>query len=44
MKVLRPGLPAPNINLQTIDGEWVELAEYWQRAPHTLVIFLRHLG
>lgn len=35
--------PAPNILLQTTDGENVQLAQFWQRAP-VLIFFVRHIG
>lgn len=38
------GDPAPEINLKTITGETVSLAETWRGGRHTLLIFLRHLG
>lgn len=38
------GDPAPDINLQTITGETVSLAETWRSGHHALLIFLRHLG
>ncbi len=38
------GDPAPGINLKTISGETISLAETWQGGRHALLIFLRHLG
>ena len=40
---LPAGVPAPNILLQSIDGDSVPLAQFWQSAP-LLIFFVRHIG
>ena len=42
--VLQPGDTAPNVNLQTLDGQAFSLADTWRSGRHVLLIFLRHLG
>jgi len=44
MTRLKVGQPAPNVTVQTLTGQPVALADYWQNGRHTLLIFLRHLA
>jgi peroxiredoxin len=40
---LSTGVPAPDVLLQTINGDSVRLAQFWQRAP-VVLFFVRHVG
>ncbi|MDZ4718847.1 MAG: hypothetical protein SH847_10390 [Roseiflexaceae bacterium] len=40
---LRPGDSAPDINLTTTDGSFIQLATLWDGRPLVLA-FLRHFG
>jgi peroxiredoxin len=40
---LTAGVPAPDVLLQTTDGNSVHLAHFWQRAP-VVLFFVRHVG
>jgi peroxiredoxin len=42
--MLKPGDPAPNPSLKTIDGQTVALAGTWGAGQQVLIVFLRHLG
>ena len=49
MHKLKVGQPAPDVTLQTTDGRFVQLSDYWGNgrygtARSTLLIFLRHLA
>jgi peroxiredoxin len=44
MAQIKVGQAAPPVNLESIDGKKVSLAEYWQDGRSTLLIFLRHLA
>lgn len=41
---VRVGQPAPNVTLQNLDDEPVQLAEMWGNGRHALIIYLRHLA
>lgn len=41
---LTAGQAAPDLTLQTVEGESTQLSEIWSDAPSSLLIFLRHLG
>lgn len=41
---LKLGDRAPNLTLQTISGEPIDLKTYWQDGRFTYLIFLRHLA
>lgn len=38
------GKPAPDVAVQTLQGEPVRLAETWQNGRSTFLLFLRHLA
>ena len=40
---LTTGDPAPNVMLHSIEGQQVQLAQFWQHMP-VLVFFVRHIG
>ncbi len=44
MTTIKPGQPAPDVPLQTIDGDSLQLSQAWNQGQHTLLIFLRHLA
>lgn len=44
MRELKVGDSAPNLVLETINGERAALADYWENSEILLIIFLRHLG
>jgi peroxiredoxin len=44
MAKLKVGQKAPNIQVQTIEGESVALDKFWGNGRYTLLIFLRHLA
>ena len=49
MRQLKVGQKAPDVTLQTVDGNTVQLSEYWGSGKYgngrfTLLIFLRHLA
>lgn len=44
MSLLPTGNPAPDLALQTVEGETVRLSQLWPEAEGTLLIFLRHLA
>ena len=41
---IRENTRAPDITLQTLDGERVRLGAFWENGRQLLVIFLRHLA
>ena len=44
MSQIKVGQVAPSVNLETIEGKKVALADFWQDGRSTLLIFLRHLA
>lgn len=44
MPHLRPGQPAPNVTLSTLDDRAVPLSTYWGDGHYLWLIFLRHLA
>ncbi len=44
MSQIKVGQVAPPVNLESIDGKKVSLAEFLQGGRSTLLIFLRHLA
>ncbi len=44
MAQIKVGQVAPPVNLESIDGNKVSLADFWQDGRRTLLIFLRHLA
>ncbi len=44
MTKIRVGQAAPPVDLESIDGKKVSLADFWQDGRSTLLIFLRHLA
>ncbi|MEZ4645061.1 MAG: hypothetical protein R3E31_20400 [Chloroflexota bacterium] len=44
MAKIKNGTIAPDVHLQTLQGESVKLAETWQNGRSALLIFLRHLA
>lgn len=44
MPHLRPGQPAPNVNLSTLDDRTLPLSTYWGDDHYLWLIFLRHLA
>jgi hypothetical protein len=44
MAKLKVGQPAPNVQLQTLEGELVMLDRLWGNGRSLLLIFLRHLA
>lgn len=44
ISMLRIGDAAPDLTLNTVDGQSVALSEYWRGGRTALLIFLRHLG
>ena len=44
MPKLRPGQPAPDVILKTLDGTAVPLSSLWGNGRTALLIFLRHLA
>ncbi len=42
--MLYPGNKAPDLRLETIEGQGVDLADIWQNGHNVLLVFLRHLG
>ncbi len=44
MAKIKVGQKAPDVDLQTIDGEPVQLSSAWSDGHNALIIFLRHLA
>ncbi len=44
MSELKTGQPAPQFNLESVEGEQVSLEDLKQTRNNALLIFLRHLG
>jgi peroxiredoxin len=44
MPKLRPGQPAPDVTLKTLDGRFLPLSSLWGNGRPALLIFLRHLA
>lgn len=44
MPKIKVGQHAPDVTLQTIDGDPVMLSQAWDKGRHALLIFLRHLA
>lgn len=44
MARLRPGQPAPDLTIYTLEGESVSLGSTWGNGRDALLIFLRHLA
>ena len=44
MTKLKVGQPAPNAQLQTLEGDLVTLDSLWGNGRSLLLIFLRHLA
>lgn len=44
MPQLRPGQPAPDITLSTLDDHMISLSAYWGDDYYLWLIFLRHLA
>jgi hypothetical protein len=44
MAKLKVGQKAPNMQLQTLEGDSVALANFWENGRSALLIFLRHLA
>ena len=44
MPKLRPGQPAPDVILKTLEGMAVPLSSLWGNGRTALLIFLRHLA
>lgn len=44
MPQLRPGQPAPDVTLFTLDDDAVYLSTYWGDDHYLWLIFLRHLA
>ena len=44
MARLRPGQPAPDLTVFTLDGDPMSLASTWGGGRDALLIFLRHLA
>lgn len=44
MPQLRPGQPAPDVTLSTLDDHMISLSAYWGDDYYLWLIFLRHLA
>ena len=42
--MLKPGDKAPDLRLETFEGQGVDLADIRRNGHHVLLVFLRHLG
>ena len=42
--MLKSGQRAPNLNLKTVEGQDIALADLWSEGHNIVLVFLRHLG